>query len=341
MALEDFDEAGDELELDLDQLDLSPAAGIDLDDPLNEDLFDFPVMAVFQSLQQAGAEVEAQGLVTEADATSDILAGSLVTDAPAPAAAALPAADYDRDLDEDIFDFDSIFAGGDVVATPAAALEPDAFDAPQAPAAPAQAAPVAAAPAQPRSGARPEPVRAHAAADPDEDDIETFEVPLPSVEVPGAALGRDKLVMLLAVGFLLVNTALIMLAWQANSSFHGTLRDVSRGIAEGLSNGGPAQAAGPGANTGNSVSYVPVETTGHAPRVPRETPSPIQSSGEQTITSARVMLGSGRFLDARRNLNHLLANADLLTLDRELIAEAEFLIAESYELQGNALLEQR
>lgn len=355
MALEDFDEAFDELELDVERVDLTSAGGIDPGDPLDEDLFDFPPAGVFESVQERGRAPEGEAPASREEEPSraepepSTPATVAREDAPSDAGTA-GSKGHAPDLDEDIFDFASIFAGGDVVAgaiedstapedavpEPVTEREPAAAAAPERPdpepvtvqKEPARRAP-AARPTPPPIAPKPRAEKVGGEESPRVDPG----APPPSVPVPTGGV-RDKLVMLLAIGFLVVNTALILLAWQANSSFHGTLESVSRGLAEGLSRSGGQEA-----QAAPKVEYVPVPTTGHPPRTPDEPPSVLGSRAGTTLESARRMIGEGAFLDARKNLYHLLANADLLTLDREVVAEAEFLIAQTYELQGAALLE--
>lgn len=333
MALEDFDEASDDLDLDLGKLDLTSGGGIDPNDPLNEDLFDFPDMGVFASLREASEQLEAK----HAEPTTELVE-------PITEQAAEPADDmdvpfmdnagkpgspgYDADLDIDVFDFANVPTD----------LEPevdlgttDEFVVPEA--------------AVPAPAPAPEPTY--------EPEVPVMEAPapLPVAEIPVEASmepvmvsapaegGRDKLVMVLAIGFLVLNTGLIGLAWQANSSFHGTLQQVTSGIREGLSNIGSTSSA---QETAPKVEYIPIETTGDQPQPVEHRPTELESHPEQSIVVAREMIGAGKFIDARLQLNHLLANQDLLvTLSPQNIAEAEFLIAKTYELQAGALIAER
>lgn len=338
MALEDFDESGDSLELDMDQLDITPAkAGIDPDDPLNADLFDFSEMAIFDKLQVAAEQATAEEASGTTDEPAEQPAAEELGVDPPPSSPRH--ASYDPKLDEDIFNFSEIFAGGDVVANAAGVTVEDTFVVPHAV---PEAAPTPAGPGA--SQGAPSPVAAdelQPAAPPistDEEDelIALAGTGLAPIAIPVVSEGpKDKLVMMLAAGFLVVNTALILLAWQANSSFHDTLRDVTRGITDGLSEvaNRPAQAAQAG-----PVQFVPVPTTGHQPRSADQRSTELHSMPQKAILDARRWMGEGHYIDARRNLYHLLANRDLIALPTELVAEAEFLIAETYELQGSALI---
>ena len=73
--------------------------------------------------------------------------------------------------------------------------------------------------------------------------------------------------------------------------------------------------------------------------VEAQQPSAVHSLELQSIELARAMLAERRYMDARRTLYRLLAHADAAGLDERLVTEAEFLVAESYELQGRALAE--
>ncbi len=344
MALEDFDESGMEPDLGLDRIDLSAIGKIDPNDPMDEDLFEFPAMAVFDDLADTSAQVNEEPAPEPAQEAAAVAETSEPEISSDPVAGTPGSPGYDAKLDEDLFDFAAIFVGegapeastssgdNDVFVVPEAATA--SGSAPSSPQPPPTAAPSSS--PSPSAPAADEPVAAPLGSAAEDELIALADAGHSPITVPVVAGGsRDKLVMMLAVGFLLVNTALIVLAWQANSSFHGTLRDVTTGIADGISSATnrPAQAA-------PSIQYVPVQTTGHTPRSPGLSPSKLDGLGEQTITSARQMIAEGRYIDARRDLNHLLANHRLLLLNAEIIAEAEFLIAETYELQGNALIEQ-
>ncbi len=341
MALDDFDEADQELELDLEQLDLTARGKIDPSDPLDEDLFDFPDMGIFESLEEA-AEASSSASVTEASSPVHADEPEVETDTWVAGTPGSPG--YDPELDEDIFDFGgmpgmAVSSAGESPSETAAPQGEDTFIVPEE----LTTAP-SSTPTEAKSEAqeipRPTPGADTTAAPPAAHDLDVElaalagSMPVP-VTVPIAAEGgRDKVILALAAAFLLVNTALIFLAWQANSSFHGTLTEVTRSLAEGIAKASPPVQAAP------SVEFVPVPTTGHEPHTPDLDPSDLDSLPDQALTAARRMMSEGAYIDARKQLNHLLANADLYPLDRELIAEAEFLIAETYELQGSALLEE-
>ena len=326
MALEDIDEAGEEPKLDLEQVMLDANAGTDPQGTQDEDLFDLPDMAASAADREA-ATGAAGGPSGDLAAVESIPEDSPVAGTPG-------SPGHDPELDEDLFDFGAIFAGGDIVldAGTEVVVAPDtisvvteaSLDTTPQPEDEAQAA-------------VPAPIPAPVPPPAENDRTPALETVAAAVTSPvpihvTAGSGRDRPVMVLAAVVLLVNTALILFAWQANNSFRGTIGDVTRSLAEGLANANaPAQAA-------PRVEYVPVPSSEDTVHARDSRPSGIESHSEQAIVIARRLMSEGRFIDARHTLCDLLSNADLLSLDRELVAEAEFLIAETYELQGNALL---
>ncbi|MEE8467501.1 MAG: hypothetical protein V3T22_03555 [Planctomycetota bacterium] len=143
--------------------------------------------------------------------------------------------------------------------------------------------------------------------------------------------GRSHLTEILAVGFLVLNVALVLFAYQANASFHDTLTEVTRNIANTLTdNRASAQELPP------TITFpLPPSIQVLGDPLPGET----VALTLQSLTLARRMVEEERYLDARRVLYRLLANRDLALLETSFVAEAEYLIAESYELQGKALAE--
>jgi len=320
MALEDIDEAGEEPTLDLEQAALDADAGTDPQDPRDEDLFDLPDTGA------AAPELEA----SEAHA----IMGRAVEDPPVAGTPGTPG--HDPELDEDVFDFGAIFAGGDIVleAGSDVVVAPDTIsvvsqgpsDTLELPEEPAPLAPADPLPAPAESGptALPEPSP--------EPSPEPVVAPAQAPAHPTE--GRDRPFMVLAGVLLLANSALILFVWQANNSFRGTISEVTRSLAEGLASAtAPAQAA-----PRVEPAPAPAPSAADAAQARDSRPSGLESHAEQAIVISRRLMSEGRFIDARTTLCDLLSNADLLSLDRELIAEAEFLIAETYERQGSALL---
>lgn len=369
MALDDFDDE-DEFE---DPEEGSSEAVAELDSPdggagdgesaeLDEDLFDFPDPDEARDFDYsrhgsggiAGAPVSASpepdAPLPDAAAGSDQeSAASLL--APSGNASGVPsgsnAANHDRSplsprspyfdaaIDEDLYDFPDVFAGGHLTedvspatdVPPARPLDPlglglesgkaRAEDQPPPPP-PAAEAP----PAAPRPTAPPRSV-----------DLGPMTVAPPapfSAALPTTARGR--LLEVLAIAFLVLNTGLVLFAWQANSSFHDTLEAVTRTVSETV-------AAGRG-NGEPVVVRVPVPTSGGVAVDVDEAPSALADYSLESLESARELLTAGRFMDARRRLYRLLASADSAGIEPRVATEAEFLIAESYELQGRALAEE-
>lgn len=142
----------------------------------------------------------------------------------------------------------------------------------------------------------------------------------------------SRLVELLAAAFLLVNGALILLAWRASSSFQETLARVTAEVNETLA----AHGREPSAVDPARAPQVAARAVAGLPARPAGQLEDLQA---QSVRIARGLVAEGRYMDARRQLYLLLANRDMAPLDRALAAEAEYLVAETYELQGRALAE--
>lgn len=311
MALEDFDEANDELELDIEQLDLDAQEASEAESAQDEDLFAFPESG------RGDAEVAPQVQAPLPEPTGAGVHGAGQPGSPG----------HDPELDEDVFDFADLFAGTGLAQAPAP--EGEGFEAPSG------AVDMATPASEPEPAVQPEAQPTPTVTVTPVAPVNVDQPPTPAAPRTVADLARDKVVMTLGAAFLVMNAALILLAWQANSSLHSTIADVTRTIADGVSQAAPPVQAAPRAE------YAPVETTGST--TPSPEPRPLQAStlAGDTVQLARRLMNEGRYLDARRQLNHMLANQDVLTsIDREVVAEAEFLIAETYQLQGSALLQE-
>lgn len=371
MALDDFDDE-DELE-DLEEG--SPEAVAELDSfgenegesvDLDEDLFDFPDPHEAAEFDYTGhgSGVFASGA---AASTSEPLAPPSEPGAPLPepvagsktesAASLLSSTDvpsgsnaanhdlsplsprspyHDSAVDEDLYDFPDVFAGGRSTeevspATdlpPPRPLDPLGLGLDKGKARGEESAP----PPPAESGTPGAPA---AAATPGAEPTFTAAGPLtvaPPTTFPTSipTTARGRLLEVLAVAFLVLNTGLVLFAWQANSSFHDTLEAVTRNVSETLAAGRSAQAP--------VVVPMPVPDAGAA--TPNEAPSPLTDYSIESLEAARELLAAGRYMDARRRLYRLLANADAAGIEPRVTTEAEFLIAESYELQGRALAEE-
>lgn len=285
MALEDYDETGQEPEIEPGRVDLDPSEGA-----AEEDLFDIAPLE----------DEDAQGAHSLTPGTSTDQPPALIPGTPGTPG-------YDPELDKDIFNFNTTFTGAQAslqaapVSTFTPAVEPQA-EAPTA--------------EVPQGSSNAEEVAV-----------------APTIRAEAREARRDRLVLALAGGFLLANTALILFAWQANRSFQANIVEASRTIADGLARSSTL------AHAATAPGRAQTQVASPAPAASYQAPVALGSHAEHTITIAQAMLEGGRYIDARRSLSNLLANSDRLRLDRELIAEAEFLIAESYELQGYSLLE--
>ena len=283
MGLEDFDETGQEPEIDPGRVDLDPSEGAP-----EEDLFDL-------------APLEGEGAQDAHNWTP--VASTDQPSTPIPGTSGTPG--YDPELDKDIFDFNATFTGAQVAP---------------------EDVPV------PASNPEVEAPTGEKLSEPSATEESAVAPSTPAAAAPAGEARRDRLVLTLAGGFLLANTALILFAWQANRSFQSSIVEASRTIADGLARSStPALAATSPERIQNPIARPSPATTYPAPAA-------LGSHAEHTITIARAMLEEGRYIDSRRSLSNLLANSDRLRLGLELIAEAEFLIAESYELQGYSLL---
>lgn len=317
MALDDFD--------DLDDVPEPPAVvapqGIDaddadgLEDPEDVDLFDFPEWASVDTIAAAPA----------ASAAPAAPVAPVASAAPAAPSSPDPAGqNFDPDLDQDLFDFSEVFAGGDIVGEVRETAAEDDFVVPPALTPQTLVEPELPATAQEAFGS------AFAAGDarPEAGRLPRALPPPPPVQLePPPAKGR--LIELLAVGFLLVNTALIVFAWRASESFHDTLTQVTQTVADTLTT---QQAS---AQTSKAPVYLTYPSDGN----PDQAPSSLEDLQIQSLRVARDLVEAEQYLDARQRLYLLLANRDLAPLDPAVAAGADFLIAESYERQGTALAE--
>lgn len=266
-----------------------------------------------------------------------------------------------ENLDEDLFDFDASFLvqlskdlnGGSApnqTPTAQAAQSAQGTTAPAAEATPAKAQPEP--PAQPKAPAQAQPAQSRRPAPAVEleggQDVFDMTVPVgPSgTLVPmGHEEGpRSRVVELLAIGFIIMNTGILLLAWRAGSQFQNTLLQVTQTLGNG-SNGQPA-AVPTRPVIDNPVVLVPATEPRPIPE-PKpvqeaakvEDPLTIDSLPRITLQAAEALLDEGQFDSARQRVFHLLANRDRYALTDELVTESEVLIARATQLQGRALTE--
>ena len=313
MGIEEFDE------LEGAQNEPGRAEGLD------EDLFDFPVSVQPTVPSTPSPAGDAHDPIPPALPNTDVRA-SVTPSGPAPSSPEHPA--YDPELDEDLFNFSQIFSGSDVVAPvpmdEPSPLESAEFTLPET------------------SDPDPEPTTSTEAADdhvpvtsapsaPPAADLVPQQPPPPIPEAPAQPKGR--LVELLVIAFLLVNTGIIVLAWQASSSFQDTLSEVTRTVADTISR--QPSSAGP------PITYVPFPVEEESTPSNDQDPSELEDLQVQSVGIARRLIEEGQYMDARRRLYLLLANQDLTSLDERLVTETEYLIAETYERQAQTLQEVR
>jgi len=157
-------------------------------------------------------------------------------------------------------------------------------------------------------------------------------------DVPYSATGeRQRTVWALIACFLLVNTGIFVLAHQASSNFQNTMSAATGLLAEALTrqNDAPTHAAAPVAVTyvEHTVDPQPTERDAAEPRVD---PSGYGSPHEFAVANAKALMTEGRFEDARRQLNYVLANKARVPLAPSLREEIDYLIPLTYYEQGNA-----
>lgn len=281
---------------------------------LDEDLFEFPQPETGDGLAVAREAALAIG------APSEILVR-------APRSA--PGGTEGLDPDEDIFDFHELFtvaeseAGDEVIAYYA---EPEADEAP----------PSAEAPEPPPEPARPvaqAPV--HARISPSPATVGTGAPPVASMPTgTSSSPVENRLVLTLALGFILVNAALILTAWQASESFQSTLDYVRTDLTSALTDLRLQ-------NELHAASPAPVLTPVPGPVLVPQAPTPLASFSTLELSLAQELIEAGAHSDARMRLYRLLANADRLVLEEAQIADAEYMIAEAYFAQGESLPEER
>ena len=155
------------------------------------------------------------------------------------------------------------------------------------------------------------------------------------------ALGSDavpdgwnkRMVIAIAAAFLLVNVSLVVVATQLSSSMHRAIDGVREDLRGSLPSGGdvPIQVV------------LPQDTVhaGHAGHAGRTAEPPVRKTELIDIPARELELAHrelerGDFPDARRRLYRLLANRDRLIISSDVLAEAEFLVAESYLLEAKS-----
>jgi hypothetical protein len=299
----------------------------------DEDLFDFPDVAGLQPLTPEPVSAEAEPApepIEEPAAADEPVEAEVLPAEPIeipPAIAALAAEDEGED-DEDLFAFEELLLDPIVIEEPEPALEP-ATPAPQA-AAPAPA-PAPAAPSTPVAApTHRAPVEDEAEEEPALD-LEALLASLPQGQ--GEPAPRGRMIEILALCFLVANTALVLFAWRAGDDFRSTLDHVGDAVTSAVAEGQVRAATEVAAQLRAQVPAAPAPT-----EVRVELPVvPAPDLATTGLDLAREALDAGRFEDARQGLARLLANRDRAALPEELVLEARRLVALSYHLQGQAL----
>ena len=308
----------------------------------DEDLFDFPDVAGLEPLVPETVEAEAPASQVPAEEPTPAIEEELLPEPAAfeatpvepveipPAIAALAEEDaLPEGEGEDLFAFEELLLDPVVVTDAAEDSTPEP-------------APAAVAPAEAPATPTEEPAADHAAEPVAADeqleaeqlapvDLETLLAALPEGTPEPARRGRT--VEILALCFLVANTALVLFAWRAGDDFRATLDHVGDAVTSAVAEGQVRAASEVAAQLRAQVpaTPAPAEVRVEVPVVP---------SPDLTATSldlAREALDAGRFEEARRGLARLLANRDRAMLPEEMVLEARRLVALSYHLQGQAL----
>lgn len=164
---------------------------------------------------------------------------------------------------------------------------------------------------------------------------------------------RGHLIEILAIGFLVINTGLVLLAWRAGDQFQETLLTVARTVG-GTVNQQPAMAgsnpvqvelppvseqpAGPQHESGTMTLDAPMaQVRPQAQPLKSEVRTNLEGLPRMVLDDAIRQLENGNAEAARTSLYHMIGNRDRFSLANEIVDEAEILIAHSYQLQGAAL----
>ena len=328
MALDDFTTAAEEDEV-------TGASNIFSErEALDEDLFDFPPVAFGDPVNDADINDPAAPLPNEEakdDATEEVSSTPMAeVDAPEVVADAEPKISAPEsesispdaaptatsgDPDEDLFEFGQLFSPADLAASSEHIAKADLFEE-TVPAAEPEASPEAEAASVDSGSVTYAGTESEVAA------------PLPIQPVILAAPAspiRTRVLFGLIGSVLLLNAVLILMAWQASRAFQSTLEGVR---ADMLTNGGQTQP---------TVIQAPTIAQNRTQNPDLQVAVPLDDYEAQELSIARSELEVGKFSTARVRLFSLLANRDRLNVTEDAIADAEYLIAESYIQQAKSL----
>ncbi|MEM9800434.1 MAG: hypothetical protein AAGA20_08910 [Planctomycetota bacterium] len=163
---------------------------------------------------------------------------------------------------------------------------------------------------------------------------------LPEDDPYAASDDRQRMVLPLVACFLLVNTGLLFLAHLANASFHTSIAEATDLLAESIATRAPAPTSAQIPIVVPDLSHsitrpLPKEAAPFQPEAWID-PRDYKNTHEFAVANAKALLAEGRFEDARRLLNHVLANQARLPLAPSLREEIDYLIPLTYYEQGNA-----
>ncbi|MFT5048643.1 MAG: hypothetical protein ACI8QZ_000030 [Chlamydiales bacterium] len=152
----------------------------------------------------------------------------------------------------------------------------------------------------------------------------------PAATAPVADTGWNRrMVISIAAAFLLVNASLIFIAGRLsrslNSALNGVREDLTRSISVAQQADGNARTFSTG---GQAPELVPAGTSG---------PTVLTDVASRELELAHKEIEEGEFPEARRRLYRLLANRDRLIITADVLAESEFLVAESYFAEAKRL----
>lgn len=168
-------------------------------------------------------------------------------------------------------------------------------------------------------------------------------------DIPYSTSGEtSRLIWALVACFLLINTGIFVLAHQASTNVNATISEATGLIAEALQqrNATAGETLGSAPATISSQvthSMQPIQPaaeggveTGAKTPEPWVDPRNYENTHAFAVGRAKALLTDGRFEDARRLLNNVLANQARIPLSNELREEIDYLIPMSYYQQGRA-----
>ena len=157
---------------------------------------------------------------------------------------------------------------------------------------------------------------------------------------------KQRLLWVLVACFLAINTGIFYVAQQASSAFQSSLQVTTDKLADAISQGKsapvqefPATSSSIGVDPALSHSVQPQAPTAlpERPQVDRFIdPRDYVDAHQFAVSNAKALLAEGKFEDARRGLNYVLANQARIPLSPLLREEIDYLIPLTYFEHGNA-----